>query len=81
MVTFIIRRLIGTIFLLIAVSMIIFAIFFLIPRLAGQTTYQLAAQYVRRNPHPAGDLAGRAAAGPGPMDGPVSVAADKPLNR
>ena len=50
MVTFIIRRLIGTIFLLIVVSMITFAIFFLIPRLAGQTTLQLAAQYVGRNP-------------------------------
>jgi len=35
----IIQRLIGTIFLLIAVSMITFAIFFLIPRLAGQNTY------------------------------------------
>jgi peptide/nickel transport system permease protein len=49
-VTFIIRRLVGTIFLLIVVSMITFAIFFLIPRLAGQNTYQLAAQYVGRNP-------------------------------
>ena len=52
MVTFIIRRLIGTIFLLIVVSMITFAIFFLLPRLAGQTTYGLAAQYVGRNPTP-----------------------------
>jgi peptide/nickel transport system permease protein len=52
-VTFIIRRLIGTVFLLIVVSMITFAIFFLIPRLAGQNTYQLAAQYVGRNPTPA----------------------------
>ncbi len=50
MVIFIIRRLIGTLFLLIVVSMITFAIFFLIPRLAGQNTYQLAAQYVGRNP-------------------------------
>ena len=50
MVTFIIRRLIGTVFLLIVVSMITFAIFFLLPRLAGQTTYQLATQYVGRNP-------------------------------
>ena len=50
MITFIIRRLIGTVFLLIVVSMVVFAIFFLIPRLAGQTTYQLAAQYVGRNP-------------------------------
>jgi peptide/nickel transport system permease protein len=63
-VIFIIRRLIGTIFPLIVVSMITFAIFFLIPRLAGQNIYQLAAQYVGRNPHPAGDLAGRAEAGP-----------------
>src|SRR5262249_27697248 len=30
--------------------MITFAIFFLIPRLAGHTTYQLATQYVGRNP-------------------------------
>ena len=50
MVIFIIRRLIGTVFLLIVVSMITFAIFFLIPRLAGQNTYQLASQYVGRNP-------------------------------
>jgi peptide/nickel transport system permease protein len=47
---FIIRRLIATIFLLIVVSMITFAIFFLLPRLAGQTTYGLATQYVGRNP-------------------------------
>ena len=50
MVTFIVRRLIATIFLLIVVSMITFAIFFLIPRLAGQNSYQLATQYVGRNP-------------------------------
>jgi peptide/nickel transport system permease protein len=52
MIYFIIRRLILTVFLLILVSMITFAIFFLIPRLAGQTAYQLAAQYVGRNPIP-----------------------------
>ena len=57
MITFIIRRLIGTIFLLIVVSMITFAIFFLIPRLAGQTTLQLAAQYVGRNPTPLAQMA------------------------
>jgi peptide/nickel transport system permease protein len=50
MITFIIRRLITTIFLLVVVSMITFAIFFLIPRLAGQTSAELAAQYVGRNP-------------------------------
>jgi len=52
-VAFIIRRLIATVFLLIIVSMITFAIFFLVPRLAGQTTYDLAAQYVGRSPSPA----------------------------
>jgi peptide/nickel transport system permease protein len=49
-IAFIIRRLIATVFLLIIVSMITFAIFFLLPRLAGQTTYELAIQYVGRNP-------------------------------
>jgi peptide/nickel transport system permease protein len=38
--------------LLLLVSLITFAIFFLVPRLAGQTSYQLAAQYVGRNPVP-----------------------------
>jgi peptide/nickel transport system permease protein len=38
--------------LLLLVSMITFAIFFLLPRLAGQTPYNLAAQYVGRNPIP-----------------------------
>ncbi len=52
MIYFIIRRLIMTVFLLLLVSMITFAIFFLVPRLAGQTAYQLAAQYVGRNPVP-----------------------------
>jgi peptide/nickel transport system permease protein len=52
MILFIIRRLVMTVFLLILVSMITFAIFFLVPRLAGQTAYQLAAQYVGRNPIP-----------------------------
>jgi len=49
-VTFVIRRLIATVFLLIVVSMITFAIFFIIPRLAGQNSYQLATEYVGRNP-------------------------------
>ncbi|HEY2521640.1 MAG TPA: ABC transporter permease [Streptosporangiaceae bacterium] len=50
MIAFIIRRLFTTIFLLLVVSLITFAIFFLIPRLAGQNAYELAAQYVGRNP-------------------------------
>jgi peptide/nickel transport system permease protein len=50
MVTFIIRRLIATVVLLILVSMAVFATFFLLPKLGGQTTYGLATQYVGRNP-------------------------------
>jgi peptide/nickel transport system permease protein len=50
LVTFIIRRLGATVLLLILVSMITFAIFFLVPRLAGQTTYDLALQYTGRTP-------------------------------
>ena len=53
MITFIVRRLIATVFLLIVVSMITFSIFFLLPRLAGQTSRGLASQYVGRNPTPA----------------------------
>jgi len=52
-VTFIIRRLIGTVFILLLVAAITFAIFFLLPRLAGETAYGLATQYVGRNPTPA----------------------------
>jgi peptide/nickel transport system permease protein len=52
-ISFIVRRLIVTVFLLLLVSLMTFAIFFLIPRLAGQTTYELAQQYVGRNPTPA----------------------------
>ena len=65
-ITFIIRRLIATVFLLIVVSMITFAIFFLIPRLAGQNTYQLATEYVGRNPTRAAVLADRGQARPQP---------------
>jgi peptide/nickel transport system permease protein len=49
-ITFIIRRLFATVVLLILVSMITFAIFFLLPKLGGQTSYDLATQYVGRNP-------------------------------
>jgi peptide/nickel transport system permease protein len=52
-ITFIVRRLVATVLLLLLVSAITFAIFFLLPRLAGQTTYGLATQYVGRNPTPA----------------------------
>jgi peptide/nickel transport system permease protein len=48
--TFIVRRMIASVFLLVTVAVITFAIFFLLPRLAGQTTYSLATQYVGRAP-------------------------------
>jgi peptide/nickel transport system permease protein len=49
-ISFIIRRLIAAVFLLIIVSMVVFAIFFILPKLGGQTNYGLATQYVGRNP-------------------------------
>ncbi len=52
-VAFIIRRLFVAVALLFVVSFVTFSIFFLVPRLAGQTTDQLAAQYVGRDPSPA----------------------------
>ena len=50
MIAFIIRRLIAAVFLLVIVSMATYAIFFLLPKLGGQTNYGLATQYVGRNP-------------------------------
>jgi peptide/nickel transport system permease protein len=49
-IAFIIRRLIAAVFLLVIVSMATWAIFFLLPKLGGQTDYGLATQYVGRNP-------------------------------
>ncbi|WP_067131770.1 ABC transporter permease [Microtetraspora malaysiensis] len=48
MVTYIIRRLIWAAVMLTIVSIITFAIFFLVPRLAGATPESLAARYVGR---------------------------------
>ncbi|MEV7967629.1 ABC transporter permease [Sphaerisporangium sp. NPDC088356] len=48
MVTYIIRRLIWGVFMLAIVSVITFAIFFLVPRLAGATSESLATRYVGR---------------------------------
>lgn len=53
MIVYIIRRLIVAILLLIVVCLATFCIFFVVPRLAGQTIDQLAAQYVGKNPNPA----------------------------
>jgi peptide/nickel transport system permease protein len=48
-----IRRVFAAAVLLLVVSMITFAIFFLVPRLGGQTTTQLATQYVGKDANPA----------------------------
>ncbi|MGN9840328.1 ABC transporter permease [Nonomuraea sp. H19] len=48
MVTYIIRRVIGAVAMLLIVSMVTFAIFFLVPRLAGATPEGFAARYVGR---------------------------------
>jgi ABC-type dipeptide/oligopeptide/nickel transport system permease component len=50
LVAYLIRRGIGAALLLLIVSAVTFGIFFLIPRLAGQTTDQLAAAYVGKAP-------------------------------
>ena len=63
MVAFIVRRLMATVFLLIIVSMVTFAIFFLLPKLGGQTNYELAAQYVGGRPTRAAVLQMEAALG------------------
>jgi len=49
-IAFIIRRLIAAVLLLVIVSMVTYATFFLLPKLGGQTDYGLATQYVGRNP-------------------------------
>ncbi len=50
MIAYIIRRLIAAVVLLFVVAAATFVVFFQVPRLAGETTTQLAAQYVGRNP-------------------------------
>ncbi|MED7954313.1 MULTISPECIES: ABC transporter permease [unclassified Streptomyces] len=52
MFAYIIRRTLAAAVLLLVVSAVTFAIFFLLPRLAGETTDQLAAQYIGKNPSP-----------------------------
>lgn len=49
---YIIRRVAAAVILLFVVTAITFAIFFMVPRLAGETSTQLAAQYVGRDPSP-----------------------------
>ncbi|MFI9270319.1 ABC transporter permease [Kitasatospora sp. NPDC052896] len=53
MLAYIIRRTFAALVLLLVVSAVTFVIFFLLPRIAGETTDQLAAQYIGKNPSPA----------------------------
>ncbi|EDY45573.1 ABC transporter permease [Streptomyces sp. SPB074] len=50
MTAYIIRRVFAAVLLLLVVSAVTFAIFFLVPKLAGQTTDSLAAQYIGKSP-------------------------------
>ncbi|MFC8245646.1 ABC transporter permease [Streptomyces chartreusis] len=52
MAAYIIRRVFGAVLLLLVVSAVTFAIFFLVPRLGGQTADQLATQYVGKDANP-----------------------------
>lgn len=52
MVNFLIRRLLAAIALLIIVSMVTFAIFFLVPRLTGASSADLASRYVGKTAGP-----------------------------
>ncbi|MFJ8628215.1 ABC transporter permease [Kitasatospora sp. NPDC093550] len=52
MFAYIIRRIFAAVLLLLVVSAVTFAIFFLLPRVAGETADQLAAQYIGKNPSP-----------------------------
>jgi peptide/nickel transport system permease protein len=47
--TYIIRRLIGAVILLFVVSAVVFSIFFLVPRLGGATSDDLASRYVGKS--------------------------------
>ncbi|MEC4016271.1 ABC transporter permease [Streptomyces sp. H27-D2] len=52
MTAYIIRRVFAAVLLLLVVSAVTFAIFFLVPRLGGQTVTQLATQYVGKDANP-----------------------------
>ncbi len=52
MVSYIIRRLFAAVGVVIVISIITFAIFYLIPRIAGATPESMAARYVGKSPTP-----------------------------
>ncbi|MCX4588179.1 ABC transporter permease [Streptomyces sp. NBC_01481] len=52
MISYILRRIIAAVILLLVVTAVTFGIFFVLPKLAGQTVDQLAQQYIGKNPTP-----------------------------
>lgn len=70
MAGYILRRLVGALLLLLITSMVTFGIFFIVPRLAGQTVDQLAAQYVGKDPSQAEIEATKVKLG---LDKPIAV--------
>ena len=56
MISYILRRTFAAVILLLVVTAVTFAIFFLLPRLAGQTADQMAQQYIGKSPS-AADIA------------------------
>ncbi|WP_369172520.1 ABC transporter permease [Streptomyces sp. R28] len=57
MISYILRRTLAAVILLLVVTAVTFAIFFLLPRMAGQTADQLAQQYIGKSPTKADILA------------------------
>jgi len=55
-ISYILRRTVAAVILLLVVTAVTFAIFFLLPRIAGQTADQLAQQYIGKSPS-AADIA------------------------
>ena len=51
-ITFIVRRLLAAVLLVLVVTMAVFAIFFVVPRLSGQSSEQIALRYVGRGATP-----------------------------
>ncbi|MEU1463589.1 ABC transporter permease [Streptomyces sp. NPDC005706] len=70
MISYILRRTFAAVILLLVVSAVTFAIFFLLPRLAGQTADQLAQQYIGKSPSKADIVAVKHNLG---LDQPVYV--------
>jgi len=69
-ISYILRRTFAAVILLLVVSAVTFAIFFLLPRLAGQTADQLAQQYIGKSPSKADIVAVKHNLG---LDQPVYV--------